>query len=1145
MVPDHQVDRYDPNQNETSSEEPQTHSGSEPHQEKVPHRTESNLAWYRTLYESIPSIYLTLNSTGIVLSINPLGAARLGYTAQELCEKPVFHLFHLEDQAKLQEAFTAYLHSPTPDRNWELCACCKDGSIVWVKANAHTVPGADTDLINLVCEDISEQRQIEAALRKSEEKFRSLVEQTNDWIWEIDRNGVFTYVSPQVYEIVGYEPAEILGKTTFDLMAIDEIKRFAAVLECFISLQKPFARLEKTLTHKDGHLVVLETSGSPVFDSRSGFQGYRGIARDITKRKQAEAALQKAKDELEIRVAERTAELRSANEQLQSEIIERQQTEVALRESEARYRDIFEKDITANSITTPDGHLTACNSAFLRLFGFRSKEEALGCHMEKLHPSKTEREALIDRIRQECMLDTHELHMCRVDGTPITVVTNTIGIFNETGELVEIHNHAFDISERKQAEEALHDAHQRLMYHVENSPLAVIEFDHKLRVLRWSSQTEKVFGWRAEEVLGKSLLNWFVFTEDKERVRCDMVEPLMSGREQRKVIHNRNYTKDGSVIDCEWYNSVLRDEAGKLVSILSFALDVTERQQTEAALRESEERYALAVQGANDGIWDWNLQTNEVYFSTRWKSMLGYEEHEVGNGLDECYNRMCPEDIQQIRAAMAAHIEGLTSHYESEHRMRHKDGTYRWTLNRGLAIRDANGKPYRMAGSQTDITDRKVAEEQLVYDAFHDALTGLSNRALFMDRLGQTIERAKRHEDHLFAVLFLDLDHFKVINDSLGHNIGDQLLIAFTRRLKACTRSEDTVARLGGDEFVILLENITDIGGVIHVAERVQAELVLPFNLSGHEVFTTTSIGIALSTTSYDQTQDLLRDADIALYRAKSLGRARYAMFDPAMHAQALTRLQTENDLRRAIEREEFQVYYQPIVELETSKLRGFEALVRWQHPHQGLVSPGVFIPVAEETGLIVPIGYWVLRQACSQLYLWQEHFSADPPLTISVNLSSKQFSQPDLVQQIDQILQETNLDAHNLSLEITESMIMENDDATATLLQLRDLSVELAIDDFGTGYSSLGRLQHFPINLLKIDRSFVSEMDANQGNLKIIEAIVTLAHQLEMDVIAEGVETAEQLAQLRKLNCHYGQGYLFSRPVDSEAAEALITAQM
>lgn len=338
-------------------------------------------------------------------------------------------------------------------------------------------------------------------------------------------------------------------------------------------------------------------------------------------------------------------------------------------------------------------------------------------------------------------------------------------------------------------------------------------------------------------------------------------------------------------------------------------------------------------------------------------------------------------------------------------------------------------------------------------------MTGLSNRALFTNSLGQAIQQVKRHKENLFAVLFLDLDRFKVINDSLGHLIGDQFLIAIASRLEACLRPMDTIARLGGDEFTILLEGIKDVSDVVRTAERIQEELNLPFELDGQEVFTTASIGIALSTIGYHRPEDLLRDADAAMYRAKALGKARYEIFNTDMYATAMTRLQLETDLRRAIERQEFRVYYQPIVAIATGKISGFEALLRWQHPERGLVSPANFIPMAEETGLIVPIGYWVLRQACRQMQAWLGHYLTNLPLQISVNLSLKQFSQPDLIQQIGQILQETDLPACNLVLEITESAIMEGESATSVLLQLEALGIQLSIDDFGTGYSSLQQI--------------------------------------------------------------------------------------
>lgn len=442
-----------------------------------------------------------------------------------------------------------------------------------------------------------------------------------------------------------------------------------------------------------------------------------------------------------------------------------------------------------------------------------------------------------------------------------------------------------------------------------------------------------------------------------------------------------------------------------------------------------------------------------------------------------------------------------------------------------------------------EITERKKVESQLLHLAFHDTLTGLENRVAFMNRLKHAINYSKRHSDYLYAVLFIDLDRFKVINDSLGHLNGDQLLLAIASRLQICIRSIDTAARLGGDEFTILLEGIQDMSDAIKVAERIQKELTLPFELDGQEVFITASIGIALSSTvDYQHPEELLRDADTAMYRAKVLGRARYKLFNSDMYANALARLQLETDLRRAIEREEFRVYYQPIVSLTSGSIVGFEALLRWQHPERGLLNPADFIPLAEETGLIFSIGKWVLHEACRQMQVWRVCHCFKLLEKISVNLSVKQFSQPDLIEQIGQILHSTGLDAGTLMLEITENAIVENGDkVTAAILQLQKMGIELSIDDFGTGYSSLGGLYNFPISVLKIDRSFISLMGTNNNNLEIIEIIVTLAHKLGVDVLAEGVETKEQLLLLRKLNCQYGQGHFFSVPLNSSVAEALI----
>lgn len=557
-------------------------------------------------------------------------------------------------------------------------------------------------------------------------------------------------------------------------------------------------------------------------------------------------------------------------------------------------------------------------------------------------------------------------------------------------------------------------------------------------------------------------------------------------------------------------------------------------------LRESEERYALAARAANDGIWDWNLKTNEIYYSIRWKDMLGYKENEISTGPNEWFNRIFPDEQKKVQAELVSHLKGLTAHFECEYRIQHSNGTYLWALSRGLAVRDAKGTAYRMAGSQSDITARKLAEERLAHDAVHDALTGLPNRVLFMDRLKNRLERTKRNPDDLFAVMFIDLDRFKVVNDSLGHAVGDQLLITIANRLKQCLRPEDTISRLSGDEFALLLDNIGEASDVHLIAERIKGKLITTTMLGSIERSPTASVGIALSNKKYTGAEEILRDADSAMYYAKSLGGNQHQLFNPSMQTSALELIQLEGDLKRAVERKEWLVQYQSINSLASGEPVGAEALVRWLHPKRGTLFPKEFIQIAEETGLILPIGEYVLRTACTQAKAWREDGQSD--FWVSVNISARQFQDKDLVAKVTQILSETGLPGDALRLEITESVAIRNREYTIKILnKLKEIGVHTSLDDFGTGYSSFSYLMQFPLKVLKIDQSFIQDIQQNKKSETLITSIISMARSLGLEVVAEGVEKDEQLGFLRLQECDNVQGFLLGHPISGVDITKLI----
>ena len=578
-----------------------------------------------------------------------------------------------------------------------------------------------------------------------------------------------------------------------------------------------------------------------------------------------------------------------------------------------------------------------------------------------------------------------------------------------------------------------------------------------------------------------------------------------------------------------------------LVRAIRYAI---ERHKVEMALTESEERYALAVAGANDGIWDWDLRDNSIYYSSRWKAILGYGPIEISDRLSEWFDRIDQRDRARFDEALQQHLNGITPHFECEHRMATRAKEARWVLTRGLAVRDRIGQALRVAGSMSDVTRRKQTEARLLHEAMHDTLTGLPNRNLFIDRLDLAMRRFRRDPTRRFAVLFFDLDRFKYINDCLGHAVGDELLAQIAERAAVCLRPGDTLARLGGDEFAIVLNDIDGPTDAIYVVERLQEALATEIEVEAHRVYTSASIGIAISSDHYQSPDEMLRDSDIAMYRAKNSGHANYAVFDTYMHDQAMLQHRTETDLRRALERQEFDVYYQPIISMADERILGFEALIRWQHPTRGLILPEEFIGIAEDTSLIIPIEWWVLERACRQIAVWHGLFPVNPPLAMSVNVSGKLFLIDDMTKRLAALVEDCGIPPSCLRLEVTERVVLEHEELVLNVLSdLRELGIQLHIDDFGTGYSSLTYLQRFRYDSLKIDRSFVATMSDKVDSSAIVEAIISLGMTLGMKVIAEGVETPEQVSRLRAMRCPEAQGFWFSHPLQRDAANEFLQA--
>jgi diguanylate cyclase (GGDEF)-like protein/PAS domain S-box-containing protein len=796
---------------------------------------------------------------------------------------------------------------------------------------------------------------------------------------------------------------------------------------------------------------------------------------------------------------------------------------------EARYRVVTDSATDAIITTDETGLILFVNQSAENIFGYRA-DELVGEKLNKLLSEPSHRALRVKMKRYITGKRNNagravEILARHKDGHEFLIET-TFGEYNSDG--IRVFTAVVrDITERKIAEEALRKSEEyHNLFKLANDAIIILEPETGI-VLDVNDYACKMYGYSREEFIGQSF---------KDNFSGDRHFAGSSDREAIESFETVHYQKNGTPVNILINSSIIEFE-GK-PAIMNINRDVTSRIKADNALRESEYKLRMLVENMSEGVIHLDLNDRIIFINKRFCEMSGYREEEL-IGQNASTLLLDDEGVKIVEKANQRGRQGISENYELQ--LRTAQGKVIWSLVGAVPMINSDGQVIGSMSVHTDITERKRAEEQLIYNALHDALTGLPNRALFLEHLRRALGHSPRRKK-TFAVLFLDFDGFKLINDSLGHMEGDSLLKMIARRLESLLRGDDVVARLGGDEFTILLDDLKDSKDAYFVVERIQDILKEPFILGGREVFISASIGIALRDKKYKTPEEMLRDADIAMYRAKSSGKGRHEIFSREMHEQVSNRLRLETELRLALERNEFTVFYQPIMQIDNNQLIGFEALVRWFHPERGQIMPGEFIPIVEETGLIVPLGEWILRESCRQVRDWQRRWPSRSDITISVNLSCKQFMQPDLVGRVAAILKETGLEARFLRLEVTESHVMENSDVAITIMnRLRELGVQLSIDDFGTGYSSLSYLQRLPINYLKIDRSFINLMNSKHENGEIVRAIVMLAKNLNMQVIAEGIETEDQAQKLISLDCPFGQGYFYFKPADAIQTEIIL----
>jgi diguanylate cyclase (GGDEF)-like protein/PAS domain S-box-containing protein len=938
-------------------------------------------------------------------------------------------------------------------------------------------------------------------LRESESRYRGIVERIPlvTYTAAPDEVSSTLYVSPQIEQLLGFPPEDFLSDPDLFAKQIHPEDRERVLEEIHRSHAsgRPF-RSEYRMLRRDGRVVWVHDEAYELHDENGKTLGIQGITQDITKRKEAEEKIR----------------------------------------FQASLLDEVGEAVIAIDL---EGKVVYWNRAAEGLYGW-SAREAMGRPSIEVTASKELWERA-DEIMSELRAMRSwagEYQLRRKDGTLFPALINVTPVHDKEGNLVGMTSVSTDITDRKRAEKALRESEQRFGSAFRDAAIGMALVGTDGRFLQVNRALCRIVGYSDEELLAKNFRD--ITHPDDLEADVEQVRKMLAGEIETYQKEKRYLHKEGHVVWILLSVSLVHDEEGEPLYSIAQIQDINERKRAEEALEKSEGRYRALTQNSSDIVTLLGTDGTVRYQSPSVERIIGYRpEEQVGENV---FDYVHPEDLRRVRREFVRGLAGPDILPTVEYRFRHKDGSWIWLESVGSNLL-GDPKVGEFVVNSRDVTERKALQERLKHQATHDLLTDLPNRQLLLDRLGQALRRTRRHPGHKVAVLFVDMDNFKMVNDSLGHEAGDRILVTVAERLKRCVRPEDTLSRFGGDEFVMLLENVRIPRDAIRVAERILEELRSPLVLEGAELVMRGSIGIALGDARSKGVGELLKDADTAMYRAKE-DAAGYRIFEPNMHEQALRRLKAENDMRRAVGTGEFVVHYQPIADLRGGEMWGMEALVRWEHPERGLLAPSEFVAVAEETGLIVPIGERVLEEACHQAVQWQRERREASPLVVCVNLSARQLRRQDLAETVRGVLQSTGLDGSCLCLDITETLyitVLEGN--TEALDDLRRMGVRISIDDFGMGYSSLAYLKRLPAGTLKIDKSFVAGLGQDVEDTAIVQMTINLAHTLGMRIIAEGVESKEQAEQLREMGCDLGQGYYFAEPLSPEALPEFLREEL